>query len=153
MGKSTKVANVPNAPAFYAHMGSTQSVSNNSFAKLQVNTETYDTASAYDSATNFRFTPQVAGYYQVNARLTFPTAASGAAILSIYKNGGEHIRGGQAALNSAQFTGLTVSVLVYMNGSTDYIELFGFQNSGGSLTVSNAGAVTDYFQACLVRPA
>jgi hypothetical protein len=153
MGKSQKVGNVPNAPAFYAHMGSTQSVSNNSFTKLQVDTETYDTASAFDSTTNYRFTPQVAGYYQVNGRIAFSTAASGVAILSVHKNGSEHLRGGQIALDANQFSGLTVAGVVYLNGSTDYIELFGFQNSGGSLTVANAGSVTDYFQACLVRPA
>jgi hypothetical protein len=45
-----------------------------------------------------------------------------------------------------------VSALIYMNGSTDYVELYAYQNAGGSQT-SGTGSAENYFQASLVRAA
>jgi hypothetical protein len=41
-------------------------ITSNTFTKVQINTEEFDTNSNFDSTTNYRFTPTVAGYYQVN---------------------------------------------------------------------------------------
>ena len=35
--------------------------------KIVFNAKEFDTANAFDSTTNYRFTPQVAGYYQFNS--------------------------------------------------------------------------------------
>ena len=52
-------------PAFHAYMSSNQDLSNNTATKLQVDTEDFDTDNMYDSSTNYRFTPIVAGKYYV----------------------------------------------------------------------------------------
>ena len=58
------VNKITSAPAFSAYRGTTsQSFSGSAWTKIQFNIENYDTANAYDNATNHRFTPQVAGYY------------------------------------------------------------------------------------------
>ena len=140
-------------PSFSAGAGSTQSISSGVWTKIQVNTEEWDTASCYDNATNYRFTPNVAGYYQVNAGLFIspPAGSTSGYILLLYKNGGEHI-----LLDRDQFeiyfNQLTSgSAIVHMNGTTDYIEIFIWQNSGDSLTFGSNGAPQNYFQAILAR--
>lgn len=50
-------------PAFSAYRGTPQSVTTGQYTKIQINTEEFDTDNAFDSGTNYRFTPQVAGYY------------------------------------------------------------------------------------------
>ena len=59
-----------NKPAFYATRSGAQSISNNTYTKLQVNTEVVDTNSAYDNSSNYRFTVPSgeAGLYSFTAR-------------------------------------------------------------------------------------
>ena len=52
-------------PAFQASISGDQSLSDGVKAKIQFDTELFDTDSAYDNSTNYRFTPQVAGKYLV----------------------------------------------------------------------------------------
>ena len=63
----------------------------------------------------------------------------------------EYKRGNQSPVNSTTTnTGVVVSCLVYCNGSTDYIELYGYQNSGGSV---GTNTTLTWFQAAMVRSA
>jgi hypothetical protein len=142
-----------NGPAFSAYLPTNQSISNDTFTKVQASTEEFDTASCYDNATNYRFTPNVAGYYQVNGCIGFSAGITGQAIASIYKNGAEFKRGGQigALTNNPA---IPVSALVYLNGSTDYVELYGLiSTSTTPRTFSVDGVKISYFQASMVRAA
>ena len=57
-----------NQPAFSVYLSSNQTgVTNSTSTKIQFNTKVFDTNSNFDSSTNYRFTPTVAGYYQLNA--------------------------------------------------------------------------------------
>ena len=51
-----------NMPAFSAYRSTSQSISNATWSKVQFQTEEFDTAGYYDNATNYRFTPLIAGY-------------------------------------------------------------------------------------------
>lgn len=139
------VNNVVTGPAFSAYQSSAQTLGAATATKLQFQTEEFDTASAFDSAVNYRFTPLVAGYYQVDACFSGALTNS---FISLYKNGAEFKRGGQSSPGVAMI-GLQVTALVFCNGSTDYLEIFGFIAAGGTL---NTGALT-YFQAFLARAA
>ena len=55
-----------NTPAFSAKMSGTQTISHNTSTKVTFDTEVFDTDSAYDHSTNYRFTPQTAGKYSVS---------------------------------------------------------------------------------------
>ena len=143
---TTATAGVPiGGPAFSAYSGAAQSISASTNTKLQCNTEEFDTNSNYDNTTNYRFTPSVAGYYQVSAAVTWTTAVAVTAI-TIYKNG--------ASFKTLQFSNnATVntaggSALIYLNGATDYVEIY--VSSGFSNTVSTSNSGT-YFQAALIR--
>lgn len=136
-------------PAFSAYQSSAQSISNNTATKVQFQTEEFDTNSCFDSATNYRFTPTISGYYQVNGA-TSSGAALGFNFCSIYKNGSEFKRGTQSGSGGTLQN--VVSSIVYFNGSTDYVELYTLQASGSSQNLQ-ALAFTTYFQASMVRAA
>jgi hypothetical protein len=132
-------------PAFSAYQNSAQTLSSGSYTKLQFQAEEFDTASAFDSTTNYRFTPQVAGYYQFEGSFAvgaFPTGVQ----IAIYKNGSLAKQGGNVG-TSAQ---LNVSTIISMNGSTDYVELFGWVSTG---QVLSANSQVTYFQGFLARSA
>lgn len=154
MGKSAKLGQMPNAPAFSAYRtSSTQSVTAGQWTKVQCQTEEYDTASAYDNATNYRFTPQVAGYYQISGQVCPTGVPVTRGITAIYKNGTIHKIGSDFVSDSTTAGRSAVSALVYLNGSTDYVELYGFVSSVSGPGFGSSSGQDTYFQGVLVRPA
>jgi hypothetical protein len=136
-------------PAFSAYQSSNQTgISSSVYTKIIFQTKEYDTNSNFDNSTNYRFTPTVAGYYQINAGVAWLTGYS-TAILSIYKNGSAYKDG--VSLPTATNRS-TVNAIVYCNGSTDYVEIYGYQSSGGSGSIAAAINYT-YFQAAMIRSA
>ena len=132
-----------NMPAFSATNNTTQSISSGVWTKISFQTEEFDTASCFDNTTNYRFTPNVAGYYQVN--LGYAESGYNALQISIYKNGSAYKSGAQLQSGGA----ISVSALVYLNGSTDYIEGYANVNANTSIQV----ATNTFFQAVMVRGA
>jgi len=144
------------APTFSAYLNSNQSVTQNTYTKCQFNTEEYDTANCYDSATNYRFTPTVAGYYQVNACI-YMNGGSYAAYnkIAIYKNGSIY-KANQIGASSAIFDmALPINAMVYCNGTTDYVEIYGYNGIASSPNFGGTSSYqpSTYFQACLLRGA
>jgi hypothetical protein len=143
-----------NGPAFSAYANASQSISNSTYTKVAINTELFDTNSNFDSTTNYRFTPTVAGYYQVNAILRVAqTAGATDSLVVLYKNGAAYQRGGEINGTVAGSIQLSGTWLVSMNGTTDYIELYGFVT--GTTPSFNYGNVntTSTFSAFLARAA
>jgi hypothetical protein len=106
-------------PTFSAYASATQSLSAATFTKMAMNTELWDSDSCYDT-TNYRFTPNKAGYYQVDLTANF--LLGGRIVTEIYKNGSTFLRCNDVTIgNDGAAVG---SVLIDMNGSTDYIEFF-----------------------------
>jgi hypothetical protein len=144
-----------NMPAFSAYLSANQTVTTNTFTKMACDTEEFDTNSNYDTS-NYRFTPTVAGYYQVSGSVCVSATVSDGAAIAIYKNGST-FKWGNYLTRSAVAADMdaVVSALVYLNGSTDYIELYGYVNGTGtcSFSVVVSGQARDYFQAVLVRSA
>ena len=141
-------AGVPiGGPAFSAYQSSAQTLTANTVTKLQCQTEEFDTASAYDHTTNYRFTPLVAGYYQISGAFVASVNRT-YSIIYIFKTGVNYKTSNSG--NGTTSLGSSISALIYLNGSTDYVELYGL--TGVTQNTSNA-AVDTYFQAVLVRSA
>ena len=140
-------------PAFSAYATVTTSLTTSTFTKIAIQTKEFDTANCFDNVTNYRFTPTVAGYYQVNAQLNINGSSGNNYIATIYKNGSEYKRANQIGPNPSGNIGLVVSALIYLNGSTDYIELWGYQGTGSTQTIGVGSYQQNYFQAALVRAA
>ena len=77
-----------NTPAFSAYLNADQTITDNTFTKIQFDTEVIDTDSTYDSSSNFRWTPGVAGKYFMYLGVTIDDLDDGKRLfIKIYKNG------------------------------------------------------------------
>jgi hypothetical protein len=134
-------------PAFFAYLGTNQSVTAGTGTKILFDTEDFDTNNNFASST---FTPTVAGYYQFNVSLD-TTYASGTVtrlILQIYKSGVNYMIPFDVAANVVR---ASCSFLLYMNGSTDNVEIYGW--IFGVTSPAFASGRSTSFSGSLVRPA
>ena len=138
-------------PAFSAYLSANQSFSSATWTKVQCNTEEFDTNSNYDPTTNYRFTPTVAGYYQVQAfsEISYGAGAPTTRGVSIYKNGASFKQLTESGSNA--YSGTPVVALMLMNGSSDYIEMYAYSNASTPVAIGDAAKT--FFQASLARPA
>jgi hypothetical protein len=139
-----------NGPSFSVLGSGNQSFSSASATKVTWNgTIQWDTASCYSAANN-RFTPNVAGYYQVNANAAFDVTSGTVGLCWVYKNGSSYKRGMELSLTSGNFNTFepTISATVYMNGTTDYIEIYVYCAGTSPLLQSDR-----WFDATLIRSA
>lgn len=135
--------------AFSAYKTVSQSISSSTFTKITFPSEDYDTNSNFDNATNYRFTPTVAGYYLIGAGYN---AAGGGVpsrtILDIYKNGNQVKRLFDTSTRCDNASG---TVMLYLNGSTDYLEVYAYIVASSPQIY---GAASDtFFTGVLVRAA
>jgi hypothetical protein len=141
---TTATAGVPvNGPAFSAWQSSAQTLTSNVLTKILYQSELWDTNSNYDTSTS-RFTPTVAGYYQINAAVC-TGASSSQQLLAIYKNGALYQRNDIPSININQ-----ISSIVSLNGSTDYIEIYA---SFGTGQITSANVNLNWFNGAMVRGA
>ena len=141
-------------PAFSAKQSANQTLTSGVNTKVQFNTEIFDTNTNYDNTTNYRFTPTVDGYYQVTSSIQIEGAVTGGTLLFLYKNGS--VYNTLAYNNNGNLINpvATGSCLVYVNGSTDYLEIYVAQSSSGSLTLYGTAVGGDnQFSAFLARSA
>lgn len=121
-------------PAFYASTGAGQLLPDNVMTKLRINTEQFDIGNYYNT-TLFRYTPLIPGRYLFigYALISGMDVGFGAAGLAIQKNGIQT----NISLAGAPTGGgyYTVPVILNMNGTTDYIELWGFATQNGVVGV------------------
>jgi hypothetical protein len=144
-----------NGPAFSAYFSGNPNLSANTATKIAYNTEVFDTNSNFDT-TNNRFTPTVAGYYLVTLFAKIYTATNQTSFtkgIYIYKNGSNYKEvsfDGNFAYANNNHT-LSVTSLVYCNGTSDYIEGYVLIGVAGNLIGGAPNANT--FEAFLVRAA
>ena len=139
-------------PAFSVANGGNQSLTSNTWTKVVLNTKIFDTANAFDAVTNNRFQPTVAGYYIItgspgNYSTSTALTAAGAAI---YKNGVTIHTVYQFSGGSVTAFNVTVSAVVYLNGSTDYVELWASVTASAGAILAGSLSST-YMTGVLVR--
>jgi len=139
-------------PAFSAYQSTLQSVPNITYSKIQIQTKEFDTANAFDNITNYRFQPLTAGYYQISGSINIASGAAFPVLAIIYKNGVAYKNGTVSTGSAAVYNQAEVSALVYLNGSTDYVELWAYQASGGAVNTT-IGIQNTYFQGIFIRGA
>ncbi len=129
-------------PAFGATDTATTATANVA-TKIVFDTEVFDTDSAFDGT---KFQPNVAGYYYVSMRTVNSGTTNATSVSSlIYKNGALYV---SASAYAAATFGVApnVSAILYLDGSSDYVEFFGTNTNNANLGFSWASA-------CLVRAA
>ena len=121
-------------PAFEAKLASDMNVTDNAQTKVTCGTEVFDTDNAYDNSSNYRFTPQTAGKYYVYGGVGSITDTSKLkeSRAMIYKNGSRYRTStSDPRDNLGYHYNNYVAAIVDMNGSSDYVELYGLTNKDG----------------------
>ena len=122
-------------PVFFARNNNNQSIPNGTSTKIQFDYEEFDSHGYYDHSTNYRFTPQIAGYYYITASIYYVNVNNVYAI-DIKKNGSRYVNL-DYKVNFAGTRAAFISSLVSFNGSSDYVEIFGYHTTGSSITIGN----------------
>jgi len=135
------------APAFSAYQSSATSIPNATLTKILYANESFDTNSNFASS---RFTPTVAGYYQITASVAIQISGASYGVIKVNTTDvawayGSGIVG---VLNSTPI----MTKLVYLNGSTDYVEVYAEQRSGSTVNTDTNSTGT-WFTGFLARSA
>ena len=138
-------------PAFEAYLSSAQNISDATNAKVQFDTEVLDTDNCYDNSTNYRFTPTVAGKYFIYTNIRCSSSSSSQLrnlFNHIYKNGSSY-KATKFDPKDDQFNQINIpnSAIIDMNGSSDYIEIFGYIDVTSSTPSFDAGTKATFFGA------
>jgi hypothetical protein len=143
-------------PIFRAKASANQTVTTGLGTKVELPVVDYDTSSWFDNTTDYRYTPQIAGYYFFRGLVVLGGTSMTNAVAYVYKNGAQYTLTTSRLATSAQQY-LEISTTVYLNGTTDFVELWGFvsASSGTQFHVSpgNESWATSTFEGFLVRPA
>ena len=136
-----------------------QTVTTNTFTKINLDTENWDigsyfnnTGSTVGGVPSYSYLPTVAGYYMVTA-YGFGSGTAGVYLVEVivFKNGGGSGVGGSLVFDAGTVyssAGSNYSAVIYMNGTTDYLDVRGRIVGPGTLTYANTN-----FCAVLVRAA
>ena len=151
---NTSITGVTNAPAFLAKMSGDQTLTDEAENKVQFDTEVFDTDGKYDHATNYRFTPTVAGTYFIFAQAHGKSNANGqlADLRIIIKKNGTSLYSTRhnPATNYANQIALNIQIMDIAN-TTDYYEVFLFindTNTGTAPTIEHdENGVASWFGA------
>jgi len=124
---------VGNTPYFFAYRGtSEQSIDDATQTIIEYNAELYDSGSCFDTGT-YKFTPNVAGKYWIQATVRMADSTNADNInLEIWKSGATVSR---TNMSNRNYTSVWNSVIVDMDGSSDYIQAKIYQDTGGSANI------------------
>lgn len=127
-------------PRFRGYQTSVQSLSDNTWTSLTLDTEAFDSDNGHSTSTNTsRYTVQVAGTYFVAGNAAFAANATGNRAIRIGVNGSPVVGSFAKTLAStaSHSSGIaTTAEVVCAVG--DYIEVMGLQSSGAALNTSSA---------------
>ena len=135
-----------NTPAWYARLGSTQTISNETYVKIQFGSEVVDTDSAYDNSTNYRWTcpSGKAGKYYIFGNIFMDSGENNGykyGWLQFRRNGtafAEHIIDSRDSLGRQNSVGHAFINDVAVG---DYYEIFAYiSDTSGSPTIKGGSA-------------
>lgn len=140
-----------NTPSFGAYLAANQGLSNDTWTKITMDTEEWDTDSAFDHSTNYRFTVPSgeAGKYVFSVTTTYDdtggTTAVGDGRLAIYKtpSGGsasafKQIWWGKDIAARPNYLGVMLTAAIDL-AVGDAIEFYGYMNQNAASGVAMGG--------------
>ncbi|GAA3032062.1 hypothetical protein FHS39_002601 [Streptomyces olivoverticillatus] len=126
-------------PVFSGYQTTAQSIPNATFTSFTLDTEVVDSDGGHSTTTNTsRYTATVPGTYLVVGTAGWSGATTGYRRCRITLNGGV-VPGAAVGTDAtnAVLCGQSVTAIVVMNGTTDYVEVQGAQSSGAALAAYN----------------
>lgn len=134
-------------PLFIAESTNNFALAANVTTKFPADDEQADTDNCWNNST-YRFTPNVAGYYQFNCTVRADIANNAALHLYFNKNGQSVATGNFINVSHSQ-AATTGSCILQMNGTTDYMEFFVYSTVAGNGT----GGYQSTCSGAFIRPA
>jgi len=137
---SNGLISIPNRVAGAFRNSSSQTISNTTSTKIELNSALFNENVSFDGSSNHRITIQHAGIYLVNGQVGYHGGAEQAHV-GIRLNGStnaskgladEWLQNGDSANSSAQVVMQNCYILTLT--ANDYLELWAYHNSGGSMT-------------------
>ena len=130
----------PNKPLFRVVRSADQAIADNSATVIQYNDKTgtscFDIGGYFNTST-YRYLPLVAGYYSFSMGVLLEHASY--LFATIRKNGASEFHNRAYTAGGVYSTG-QVNGILYMNGSTDYVDCTVYHNQGGSQNIRGADA-------------
>jgi hypothetical protein len=127
---------------FHGYQATAQSIANNAFTSVNIDTTVIDTHGGHSNTTNpTRYTFQVPGWYRLEGMTVFASNSTGFRGAKFLKNGttqvinSENVKGAISAFQTTTMSSAWVQAVI-----GDYVELQAYQNSGASLSTSSAGS-------------
>ena len=140
--------------AFRAYRSAGQTMVHDTWDIVEHEAETFDLKGWYDTST-FKYTPQVAGYYQFDAHIWIGGLSTNNVELqlSFYKNTTRYSRSCKTdttTYNGQQGQG--IHDIIQLNGSSDYVQVRLLQyNSSSSNRDLSGGSELNYFSGFLLE--
>ena len=133
-----------NTPSFQAYNSSETSCSHNTYTKIAYTNAEWNLGSNYDTSTS-RFTPTTAGKYYVYHIGGFNVGTDSEPMrVCIYKNGSLQI---ENQYKNFYYNIYYIACTVDMNGSSDYVEAYALQQTGGAIDFDNGKSYRSRFGA------
>ena len=136
---SSGIVTQPNKIMFKAYRDSAQSINSGGNVKVNLNAVEFNVGNCFDIS-NARFTPTVAGYYNITWQARIDSGTPDYVLARIYKNGTLYsdTRGTESNAGNAYVSAVNNSI-IHMNGSGDYLEFYTYHNVGSSVNFSAKG--------------
>jgi hypothetical protein len=128
-----------NYPLFITWQTSTQSIATGTPVALTWPAAQVDTYTGWSVSNPTRYTGKVGGYYEFNASYASAANATGDHVIFLVKNGVTASPIASTAVTAASASdnpSIQVSAIIQLNGSTDYVEAWVVQRSGGALVTA-----------------
>lgn len=131
-------------PRFTGRATVAQTVSNDTFEPLELDTDDEDNFNGHSTVTNTsRYVAPIDGWYLVAGKVGWASNATGVRI-SEWRVNGTAVSGGESRIAAAIASTLGMPAITrpYFLNQDDYIELHIYQNSGGDLATTVATPTT-----------
>lgn len=131
-----------NPPLCQVYATVSQSIPDNAATAILYDSEVTDLYGMHSTSSNTsRITPTAPGYYEVSGGAVYGFNANGSRKCQPYVNGApiNYASGQVPPVGASSGLGTAVgcpTVELFFNGTTDYVELFAFQDSGGALSIN-----------------
>lgn len=135
--------NVSNSTQFKASRTATQAIVTATITKVQFNVEDFDPLSDYDAVTNYRYTPSIKGRYMYVAKGAFASIVSTVASSIRIRKNGTTVDFFENAGGGGNEETLSLSGVVDMNGTSDFLEIFVYHESGSNRDFASPSTGTD----------
>lgn len=129
---------------FSARQTVAQSISTGTYTAITFTTEDIDIGAIHSTSSNTsRVTPNIAGWYECHGQVGFTSGSSTYRRGALFMKNGSIVQGTFVPISAGDDTGelgAHTCAFIQCNGSTDYIELGGWQDSGGSINTATGDA-------------